>query len=826
MTERRKDALAVAFLFALITVFFSAELFTSRTLVTYRLSGAFPWRSDATPEQLAEPSVTSDCTFSYLPRRVFATRMMRQGEIPLWNPHQFCGTPFLANYQSGVLYPVNLALYPVDPYQQMDTYLYIHFLIAAVFAYLLARRLGISPGGALVSAVAFTFSGFMATRYGQPTFISTAAYLPVLLFLGEGLVLKPCLRRAGLLAAGVAMCILAGFPQLVFLAVYCLAAYIILRVLLIRKASGRSRVIVFALLAFSIVVAVFISAFQLLPTYELSTYSYRKELPYEMILSSAHHRLAALKYFVPDSLGHPLDTEVGVVSKGLKKVDIAYGFNQNYVSTTGYAGILTLLLALLALLRPGRKKLPFIVLGGLALAAVFGTPVLKVFYGLLPGFKFSRIDRIVVVYMMCVSVLAGFGFDVGSGLKSTGSGLKMHKGKSARTPSGPAPASGSGSGSGSPRENRRACIIAAAAFGVFALVFGIWIRTSGAETIVRAAGNNVSLDVFRPYLAGKAAAFMLLAAVGSIFIMLTSFKPVALKAFLVVALCILLVDLLPFAARFKVSQPAAEVLPPNEYVDQLPAKSGRSRIVKFAADVLPASTPTLLEIDDIHGYNALNVNYYLEVLGAVDPSVIATENAALRRRIGPLSSREALHSPLLDMMNAAYILTAMRIEGKGQPVRIGNDGVLPRAFLVSGARFFGTYGEVLDYMKTGEFDPRREVLLVGESGAGPDSVIKAGRVSIASYEPHEVVMGVEAARDSYLFISDTFYPGWKATVGGKEAPVLRANYAFRALSIPKGKHEVVMKFESAPFRIGVILSIAGLVLLAVLLLSESAVAGL
>ena len=815
MTERRKDVLAIGFLIVLITVFFSMELLTDRTLVTFRLAASFPWRADATAEQLAEPSVTSDCTFSYLPRRVFATRMMRRGEIPLWNPHQFCGTPFLANYQSGVFYPVNLALYPVDPYQQMDLYLYIHFIIAAVFTYLLAKRLGISRGGALVSAVAFTFSGFMATRYGQPTFVSTAAWLPALIYFGEGLVQKASLRRAGLLAAAVAMCILAGFPQLVFLAVYSLVVYMLIRVFLMKGAGSRKRVIVFSLVALSLVVALLISTFQLLPTYELSTYSYRKALPYEMILSSAHHRLAALKYFIPDILGNPLDTEIGVVSKGLEKTDTPYGFNQNYVSTTGYVGILTLILALMALARPRRKMAPFIALGGLALLTVFGTPLLRVFYSLLPGFKFSRIDRIIVVYMMSVSVLAGFGFDLGSGLrvhKDKGSGLGMHRDE--------------GSGSGKPSGRDGLNLLVAACFAVFAVLLGLWLRNSGAEVIVRAARNYVALDVFRPYAASKVAAFMLISILCAVFLMLASLRPMSRRVFMVVALCLLVIDLLPFAARFKVSQPAGEVLPHSTFVDELPAKAGRSRIVKFAADVLPASTPTLLEIDDVHGYNALNVNHYIEVLGAIDPSVIATENAALRRRIGPLSSREALQSPLLDMLNAAHILTAMRIEGVAQPVRLTNDGVLPRAYLVGGARFFGTYDEVLDYMKAGEFDPRREILLVGQSGAAPDSAVDIGRVSMAAYEPQEIVMGVQADRDCYVFISDTYYPGWKATVDGEEAPVLRANYAFRALAVSEGKHEVRMVYEPAPFRIGIILSIAGLVLLVLLLVSRSAAASL
>jgi hypothetical protein len=803
MTERRKDVLAVAFLVILITVFFSRELFTDRTLVTFRLYHAFPWITDATPEQLAEPSVTSDCTFSYLPRRIFATRMMREGHIPLWNPYQFCGTPFLANYQSGVLYPVNLVLYAFDPYEQMDLYLYAHFLIAAVFTYLLARRLGISLGGSLVAAVGFTFSGFMGTRYGQPTFVSTASYIPALLYFAEGLLVRPTLRRAGFLAAAVAMCMLAGFPQLVFLAVYSLGLYVIVRLLMAREVRGRKRMMIAGLVVFSIVVSSLVCAFQLLPTYEFSTFSYRKDLPYEMILSSAHGRLAALKYFIPDILGHPLDPEVGVLSKELHRVDIPYGFSQNYVSTTGYAGVLTILLALLALAHPRRRMVPFMALAALALLTVFGTPLLRVFYSVLPGFKFSRIDRIIAVYMMGVSVLAGFGFDLASrGVRDVGRG---------RT-----------GGAGARTVN----LIVAAAFAGFAVALGLWLRTSGTGLIVRATGDVVTLEVFRAYAAPKIATFLLLSAAGAVFIMLTSLKPISVRAFTVIALTLMLVDLVPFAARFKVSQPAAEVLPVSAFVESLNARTGRSRIVKYAADVLPASTPTMLEIDDVHGYDALNVNHYVEVMGAIDSTVVATENAALRRRIGPLSLRKGLSSRLLDMLNAVHILTAVRIEGLVRAVSVTNEGVLPRAYLVPRARYFGTYPEVLDYMKTGEFDPETEILLVGEGPAEADTSALAGRAGMVDYGPQEVVIGTEAERDCYLFVSDTYYPGWRAFIDGGEAPLMRANYAFRGLRLPAGKHEVRMIFEPAPFRIGIILSVAGLVLLAVLVVSKSAAQGL
>jgi hypothetical protein len=797
MTGLRRDVLAVIFLIVLITVFFSTELFGDRSLITFRLVRFYPWRAEATPEQLQEPSVTSDCVLSYYPRRVFATRMMRDGKIPLWNPYQFCGTPFLANYQSGVLYPVNLGMYWVDPPQQMDLFLYIHFLIAALFTFLLARRLGVSPGGALVSALAFTFCGFMATRYGQPTFVSTASWIPALLYFGGGLVSRPSLKRTGYLAAALAMCILAGFPQLVFLAVYTLVLYIVLRVLLQKGSPRRRRTVALGLLAFSVLAAGLVCAFQLVPTYELSTFSYRKALPYEMILSSAHHPLVALKYFIPDILGNPRDLEVGVLSNGLARIDSSVSFNQNYVSTIGYVGVLPFLLALLGIVKPRRNAVPFIVLGLIALAAVFGTPLLRLFYSVLPGFKFSRIDRIIVIYMLSMSVLAGFGVD-----------SLRHKGRD-----------------GEVREegcSARRALIAASAFGIFAAVLGVWLGTSGAKTIVRAAGDAVALDVFRAYAMSKVGTFLMLAGASAAFVILAALKPLSRRTLMIIAVVLILVDLLPFASRFKVSQPDGEIMPESKFVETLPAKTGRSRIVRYAADILPPSTPMLLEIDDVQGYNALNVDHFIEVLGVMDSTLIATENAALRRRIGPFSSIDALNSPLLDMLNAAYILTLVRMEGGIQPVRVGNDGVLPRAYLVGGARFFGTYEEVLGYMKRGVFDPASEVLLVGEGAAVVDTAGDIGGVLVSQYEPQEIVMEAVARRDSYLFISDTYYPGWKAYIDGIEVPLLRADYAFRAVAVSPGEHRIRMVFEPGSFRVGVILSIAGLVLLAVLLVSGSA----
>ncbi|MFZ1947803.1 MAG: YfhO family protein [bacterium] len=787
--KSRHDLAAVAFLAVLVTAFFAKELVTDRTLVTFRLANSFPWLAEATREDLAEPSVTSDCTLSYYPRRVFATEAMRQGRIPFWNPHQFCGTPFFANFQSAVLYPVNLAIYWMSPETQMDVFLYVHFLVAALFGYLLGRRLKFSRAAAVVSALAYTFSSFMVTRLGQPTLVSTASWFPALVYFAEGLVEAPSLRRAGLVSLALALTILAGFPQVVLFAVYTVVLYVALRILLGAPGPARSRLACAVLLGVSLAIACLVCAFQLLPTQELSSFSYRKTLPYSMILSSAHHKLVALKYFIPDILGDPL--EMGVISKALTRVDEGPRFAQNYVSTVGYVGILPLVLALVALTRLDRKTAPFAVLAALSLLVVFGSPLLRLLYGTLPGFNFSRIDRVIVVFMLGLAVLAGRGYD----LARSGGDAKRR-------------------------------LVVGAGFLAFAVALVVWLRQSGIGLILRETGASISRQEYLAYASGKMAAFVALAAFSGALVALAGRRGLRPAGLLAAALAILLVDLLPKGTMFKVSQPADEIVPPSSLVARLGGDDGQWRLAKYRNDVLPANLATVVGLEDVHGYDALNVRHYVEVLGVVDSTVIDVANAALRRRIGPISSQEGLSSPVLDLLNVKYVLsTSKAASGRREVATLINTDYLARAFLVERARFFPDYDGVLAYMKTGGFDPRREVLLGGEPAGGrpaeerPAGDAEPGRVGAVKYRGNGLTVGVDARAKCYLVLSDVFYPGWRAFVDGKPAPLLRADYAFRAVEVEAGAHEVRMVYKPVLFTIGVVFSVAGMALVALMIAS-------
>ena len=59
-----------------------------------------------------------------------------------------------------------------------------------------------------------------------------------------------------------------------------------------------------------------------------------------------------------------------------------------------------------------------------------------------------------------------------------------------------------------------------------------------------------------------------------------------------------------------------------------------------------------------------------------------------------------------------------------------------------------------------------------------------------------------------LVLTDTYYPGWRAYVGGEETESLRANGLFRAIRFPTGQHAVVFEFRPQSFRLGVVISLA------------------
>src|SRR5436190_53574 len=73
--------------------------------------------------------VYRDLVHVFLPMHHYLAEHLRRGEVPLWNPLTFMGTPFLANWQSGVFYPPTVLLLLRSPIGS-DLFIYAHYVIA------------------------------------------------------------------------------------------------------------------------------------------------------------------------------------------------------------------------------------------------------------------------------------------------------------------------------------------------------------------------------------------------------------------------------------------------------------------------------------------------------------------------------------------------------------------------------------------------------------------------------------------------------------------------------------------------------------------------
>ena len=83
---------------------------------------------------------------------------------------------------------------------------------------------------------------------------------------------------------------------------------------------------------------------------------------------------------------------------------------------------------------------------------------------------------------------------------------------------------------------------------------------------------------------------------------------------------------------------------------------------------------------------------------------------------------------------------------------------------------------------------------------------------IIRYTPEEVVIQATTDTPAYLLLTDTYYPGWQATVDGQPAEIQRADLMFRAVRLEPGTHQVVFRYRPTSVRLGIWISVLALVL--------------
>jgi hypothetical protein len=201
----------------------------------------------------------------HLPLRTEAFAAYRDLSLPFLNTREFLGTPLLAAYRGGVLYPLTVLLSPFDPFSAFQALVLISISLAGVLTYLYLKRLGALAPGAFVGALCFAYGPYLLGHFEDTATLVAAPMLPLVLLAAESHMNRASVSRLIGLALSIALLVLAGSPE----ALRAGAALLFGRLLLGHTLSRSPRTPSRRATALAILLGLAFSAPQWLPTLEI-----------------------------------------------------------------------------------------------------------------------------------------------------------------------------------------------------------------------------------------------------------------------------------------------------------------------------------------------------------------------------------------------------------------------------------------------------------------------------------------------------------------------------------------------------------------------------
>jgi hypothetical protein len=201
--------------------------------------------------------------------------------------------------------------------------------------------------------------------------------------------------------------------------------------------------------------------------------------------------------------------------------------------------------------------------------------------------------------------------------------------------------------------------------------------------------------------------------------------------------------------------------------------------------------------------------------GFTPPTMQVDPTDGALRTLGLLGVRDLLEPPGLERR------AGLRVTYDGEDARIyANPHALPRTWVVAGQRSVPGGDAALAAISDPGFDARRTAVVERPvDGLQEGAAAPAGTSRIAAYDGERVELAARADRRALVVLSDVWYPGWRATVDGREAPIERVDYLLRGVAVDPGAHRIVLEYRPWSWRAGWIVSLATALLLVGLLVA-------
>lgn len=710
---------------------------------------------------------------------------------PLWNPYVFLGMPsFGSGAYNPLIYPPDwpLALIArVIPLPDL-TWMLIYYVLGGVFAYLLARDWGARPEGALLGAAAFVFAPNLVAvgSHGHGSQLVNSMYLPLMLWLAGRWLRQGGLHHLGFLALAGGFQMLRGHVQIAFYTWLAVAlAALVEWGFALRRPADRLRVTSRAVaLAAAAALAFGIAGFFNLPLRDYARHSIRGGGPDGGV---------GMDYATQWSLS-PVELPTLVVPGWAGFGGQLYWGGMPFTDyPNAYVGLVTALFAVLAFAAPAAARAPraiALALAVLALLVSFGRnfPLYGFLYEHLPLFDKFRIP-VMIVLLFQIAAALGLAWGWSAVLAVPASRPKEK-----------------------PAALDRAigllAVMLAAALVVGVLGAGAWegayvglatrVHAGYPPEAARLAYAGWTADLLRGCLIG-------FGALGAAWLARRGRVTPALASLAVLAL--LLFELWPVSG--KVMKPVIGEVAARDL------DAGRDEVVRFLEQQGEKGSFRILPVAEFQSNRY--AGFHIASIGGY--------HAAKPRLIQDFIERDMPNQPLwLRLLNVRFVITPqplgevppfLREVHRSSAVVYEMPAALPRLTVLDRYQVVAPPIAILDSVAAGTRDAARVTFLTRDPALelGP---VAGATARFTEYGLNQVAFEVETPGPALVRLADAWYPDWTATVDGRPAEILRADYLLRAVAVPAGRHTVVMRFVSPAFRNGLVLS--GVALAAVLAL--------
>lgn len=776
-----------------LCIFF--KLFTSRLLPVpgdLLVSFYFPWYSGGWEGYSSwtthKEFLASDAIRQGIPWKFLAVESFKNGQWPLWNPYNFSGTPLLANLQSSIFYPLNCLFFLFPFLTAWVIYIMLQPLLASCFTYLYSREIGLSPQASALAALGFISSSFMLVWLEIGIVGHTILWLPLIFFSLEKIIKQKKLRFYLLLIFASVACVFSGHLQtsahvFIFSSAYFLAKSWI-------NAKDLKQV-VRALLGLGVwgLFTFLLSSMQLLPALELNALSPLTE-PFAKITFQTMKTpwINLITFFAPDVLGNPASLNF---------------WSQIYGDGTPFFGVVPLFFALYSFFARKDFYLKFFSFSAFFyLLYAFPGPI----YHLV---KLSRISlfastipaRSMFVVIFSLSLSSAIGLDTY---------LNNRQSKNYR---------------------RRFMKLVLLLTGIYLLFFSFslslgQIMKAGDSLRERAliARNNLIL----PFCTFLSLPFFHL-----ILSRRKNFKNLFTLGVFIPSFLLLLYQVnktLPFSQ-------AEFFFPQHRLISYLQAETDINRFMGIDTAKFGTNLNAYYHLFSPRGYDSMRIKRYAELLAAQSIGTLPAEYP--RSDADFIDTENGYRKRILDLLGVKYFLDKNDLETKEwnpEPARFPGDSVelawqegkfkvyrrtdaLPRLFLTADYLVETDKKIIIEKLLSFDFPLKSTLILETE----PDNAAQLqtdpdAAAEIITYTPNQVIIKTKSAAGNLLFLSDAYYPGWKAYINQQETKIYRADYAFRALVLPAGENTIEFRYEPLAFKIGIYLFYGSMLLLSGLLI--------